>query len=168
MVTPPLFWSLVSASFHQEDHQDKEVQKMVVTCLCFVRQRPEDYRNFLVNNSIKVPSSLKRSLIKTYQRRTPKKGPGKKAPRRGISSRSGISSRLPRYEGNHRGELEGRNRSGAVSTGNESEVSGGISDDISVFSCMSREGTSKNFVSKWPANIALAAEGGGDGKVHCL
>lgn len=77
-VTPSMFWSFVNASFLPEDHQRPCPQKMILACLPPVHQRPENYHGFLVDNSIKVPSSLKKGFHRAHQKRAHRKGGPKK------------------------------------------------------------------------------------------
>lgn len=159
MVTPSLFWSLVAASFGREDHRDRASQKIILACLPFVRQRPEDYYHFLVDNAIKVPSALKQGFLEAHQKRTHKKGSGKKAPLSG-------GSRLSVIEGDHGadgevrvGDLIGRDGGstklgGTTSGGNGSDGSDDASDTMSVFSCLSRE-TSSMSIFKEAAPVRL-------------
>ncbi|CAM9546350.1 unnamed protein product, partial [Hapterophycus canaliculatus] len=74
VVTPSMFWSFVNASFLPEDHQRPCPQKMVLACLAPVHQRPENYHGFLVDNSIKVPNSLKKGFHRAHQKRAHRKG----------------------------------------------------------------------------------------------
>ena len=46
---------------------------MILACLSFVRQRPEDYHAYLANNSIKIPPSLKQGFLKANIKRINKK-----------------------------------------------------------------------------------------------
>lgn len=78
MVTSSLFWSLVSAALSNEDHRDHGAQKMILACLGFVCQRPEDYVRYLVKNNIRPPGSLRRGVHK-MQKRAPSRKGGTKA-----------------------------------------------------------------------------------------
>eukprot|EP00903_Cladosiphon_okamuranus_P012140 g11389.t1 len=148
-VTPYIFWSLVDASFTPEDHEIPASHKMILLCLSFVHQRPENYHRFLVDNGIKVPASLKQGLQGGHQKRAHRKGGSKKSPRGG----SGLN-RLTGGVGvegggdNHGGAADGRrssNRSamgggfryggGGASTATLSD--GGGSDDVDMSDTMS-------------------------------
>eukprot|EP00752_Nemacystus_decipiens_P008128 g7268.t1 len=78
-VTPYIFWSLVDASFLAEDHERPPSQKMILLCLSSVHQRPENYHRFLVDNGIKVPTSLKQAFQRAHQKRAHRKGGSKKS-----------------------------------------------------------------------------------------
>lgn len=73
-----MFWSFVNASYLPEDHQKPCPQKMILACLAPVHQRPENYHGFLMDGSIKVPNSLKKSFHRAHQKRTHRKGGSKK------------------------------------------------------------------------------------------
>ncbi|CAN0439149.1 unnamed protein product [Ectocarpus sp. 12 AP-2014] len=149
-VTPYIFWTLVGASFLPEDHQNPPAQKMILTCLTFVHQRRENYHDFLVENSIKVPSSLKRAVQRANQKRAHKKGVSKKSHLGGNGGDGGSSRRLVGAEEGG-GSLEGGHGHGssAVSTkyvggaggGNVSDAgSDDMSDTMSVFSVSTQLG----------------------------
>lgn len=150
VVTPPLFWALVDASFQKEDHQEKRGQKMIFACLGSVRQRRGDYHNFLVEHSINIPRSLKGLFVKLQQKRS---HPHKKGgPRITMTSNStgkllnntsfeGGGANLGWGEGGGREGGVSENGPGAMSPGAESDFSDDVSDSMSVLSYMSRETT---------------------------
>ncbi len=136
-VSPFVFWSLVDAAYLPEDHEKALPQKMILTCLSYVHQRPENYQAFLLDNSIKMSASLKRGFQRAQQKRTRKGGPKK--------SHLGGGSSLNRLTGvmeggaHHGGGPDDHLGSGLASGGSkfgagvstEDLSEGGGSDDMS-------------------------------------
>lgn len=128
---------------------------MILTCLPCVRQRPDDYNNYLLDSGFKVPSALKKVFLKAHQRRAhaTKKGPSKKLGVGGLTL-----NRLAFAERDYGGEGEGRQTSvwgrGGASPSHCSDVSDDASDCMSVFSCMSRETTGMPFAKEPQAGLA--------------
>lgn len=141
-VSPSLFWSLVAASFLDEDHRERAGQKMILTCLTFVRQRPEDYHRFLNDRSVKVPGSLKQVFLKAQRRATNVKKASKKSP---LGRSSSSSLKLGGTEG-QLGAAGARDVTGYSAGGRcggmgvvGSDASDDASDSMSIASGMSRE-----------------------------
>lgn len=125
-VTPFIFWSLVDAAYLPEDHERALPQKMILTCLSHVHQRPENYQAFLLDNSIKVSTSLKRGFQRAHQKRT-RKGGSKKSHLGGgsLNRLTGVTE-----GGTHHGGGSDHVGSGLVSGG--SKLGGGVStEDLS-------------------------------------
>lgn len=149
-VTPYIFWSLVDASFLPEDHERPSSQKMILTCLSFVHQRPESYHRFLVDNGIKVPTSLKQGFQRAHQKRAHRKGGSRKS-QLGGGSLSRLTGVVEGGGDHHGGGAPDDRRSsnmslmaggltryggGGASTANLSDGGGSddMSDTMSVFS----------------------------------
>ena len=153
-VTSYVFWSLVEACFLPEDHERLASQKMILLCLSFVHQRPENYYRFLVDNGIKVPTSLKQGFQRAHQKRAHRKGGSKKAQLGGGPSLNRLTG-VVEGSGDHPGgggggALDDRRSSnmsmmaggfrygggGGASTANLSDGGGSddMSDTMSVFS----------------------------------
>lgn len=140
-MSPSLFWSLVAASFLDEDHRERAGQKMILACLTFVRQRPEDYHRFLLDRSVKISGSLKQVFLKAQRRATNVK----KASKKSSLGRSSSSLKLGGMEG-QLGAAGARDAIGYSAGGRcggmsvvGSDASDDASDSMSIASGMSRE-----------------------------
>lgn len=163
MVSPSLFWSLVLGTFYKEDHREKLAHKMIVACLTSVRQRPEDYHNFLMINDIKVPRPLRHLFAKN----NPKRGGHAHGHKKTGSARKPLNThnstlnllknnveRLDHDQGNGGGVTRetlassvhgngaggGESRWGAMSIA-DSDLSDDMSDSVSLLSFVSKETT---------------------------
>lgn len=153
-VTPSIFWCLVNASFLPEDHQKATSQKMILTCLTHVHQKPENYHKFFVDNAIPVPPKLKQGFQKATQKRAHRKGG---STRKSQLIGGGGANRLVGVDGDgntgtqHGGGPEDRRNSNmSVALGGSSRHGGGglgapsecgsddMSDTMSVFSVLTQ------------------------------
>lgn len=152
IVTPYIFWSLVDASFLPEDHERASSQKMILVCLSFVHQRPDNYHRFLLDNGIKVPTSLKKAFQKAHNKRA-QRNRGSKMPLLGGSSLARLAGVVEGGSDQHGGTPDDRRSSnmsitaggfryggGGASTANLSDGGGSddMSDTMSVFSVSTR------------------------------
>lgn len=95
---------------------------MVLACLSFVRQGPEDYNAFLAENSIKVPASLRQGFHKASLKRTNNK---EIARRNRASSRISSRPRTTTTEGGHGGSGGGGGEGGVGSLARASTANTG-------------------------------------------
>lgn len=150
-VTPYIFWPLVDASFLPQDHERASSRKMILTCLSFVHQSPENYYRFLIDSGIKVPTSLKHAFQRAHQKRAQRNKLGSKKSQLGGGSVNRLTGVVEEGGGHYGGATDERRSSnmsmmaaggfrygggGGASTANLSDGGGSddMSDNMSVFS----------------------------------